>query len=115
MNFDRQGYQKTIYATTFLDKWMTSVLLYMSVHCENDMTVKRSQCEATKICAALRCSEPMARDAVNRLMKHKLITRFKKKRVLHYQLPTERRLSTYLPPDDEKAARNKSSRTGEAH
>lgn len=112
MSFDRQGYQKTLYATTFLDKWMTSVLLYMATHCAEDMTVTRSQCEATKICAAIRCSEPMARAAIKKLLKVKLISRFTRKRVLHYQLPTEKKLSNYLPPeDDEDATRSTSKGT----
>lgn len=104
LTFNRQGYQRTIYATTFLDKWMTSVLIYMATHCAEDMTVKRSTCEATKICVAIRCSEPMARAAIKKLQKHKLITRFTRKRVLHYQLPTEKKLSTYLPPEDDEEA-----------
>lgn len=106
MNFDRQGYQKTIYNTSTLDRWTMQVLIYMATYCAPELTIRRSLCTAAKIGERLQCSAPTILNAVKELKRSKLITQFTSRRIVHYNLPTEKKLSTYLPPEDDTDSRS---------
>ena len=94
---DRLGYQRTIYATSTLNKWMMQVLIYMATHCADDLTIQRSKCTAKRLGARLQCSDPVICQAVNALKKAKLLTTTNRRRRVHYVLPTETQLANYMP------------------
>lgn len=99
MTFHRQGYQRTILSTSALTESETVLLLFLSVHCDENRQVTRSSFTGEKVAKRLKWGAARVRSTVKRLKEAKLLSLgiAKTTRIKLYELPSEDQLANYNP------------------